>query len=77
MRDITYGTSAWDSNPDIINRVLDKLKNFGWSMINASTAYTTSSKYGPNFAWVYDNGSLGYGNFFIKNHTMAITIYEF
>lgn len=77
MRDITYGTSAWDSNPDIINRVLDKLKNFGWSMINASTAYTTSSKYGPNFAWVYDKGSLGYGDFFRKNRTMAITIYEF
>lgn len=77
MRDITYGASAWDSNPDIINRVLDKLKNFGWSMINASTNYTTSSKYGPNFVWVYDSGSLGYGDFFNKNNTMAITIYEF
>ena len=46
-------------------------------MINASNAYETSSLYGPNFAWVYGYGYLGYGDFFRKNRTMAITIYEF
>ena len=47
MRDITYGTSFWETNPDIINQVISKLKsvsNSGWSMLSAKTFTKTDPK---------------------------------
>ena len=82
MRDITYGTSFWAANPDIINRVLAKLtsiSNSGWSMLSASTARWTSSRYDQHHAY-YSNGNDGYlgGTSFYYGNTVApITLYEF
>ena len=82
MRDITYDTTFWAANPDIINRVLTKLtsiSNSGWSMLSASTYRWTSSRYDQDNAYYY------YGNFgtlnsyyFYRGYTVApITLYEF
>ena len=45
MRDVTYGTSFWDTKPDIVNRVLSKLNSFdsSWTMLDASTSRWTSA----------------------------------
>ena len=82
MRDITYNTSFWTANPDIINCVLAKLtsiSNSGWSMLSASTYRWTSSRYDQYGAYNYDGyyGYLyGYGFYF--GFTVApITLYEF
>ena len=82
MRDITYNTSFWETNPDIINRVIAKLtsiSNSGWSMLSASTARWTSSRYGQNSAYLYSGpyGFLYNGNFFNGNTVAPITLYEF
>lgn len=45
MKDITYSTSFWEANPDIINSVLDKLAslpNSGWSRLFANHSRFTS-----------------------------------
>ena len=82
MRDITYGTSFWAANPDIINRVLAKLtsiSNSGWSMLSASTYRWTSSRYDQNYAYK-DNGSggnLANLNFYYDITVAPITLYEF
>ena len=82
MRDITYNTSFWTANPDIINRVLAKLtsiSNSGWSMLSASTYRWTSSRFDQNYAYLYggDRGSLD-NYYFYRGHTVApITLYEF
>ena len=82
MRDITYGTSFWAANPDIINRVLAKLtsiSNSGWSMLSASTLRWTSSRSDQNSAYYY-NGYYGYLNsltFCTDTIVAPITLYEF
>ena len=82
MADITYGTSFWAANPDIINRVLAKLtsiSNSGWSMLSASTFRWTSSRYDQDGAYYY-HGSYGFlvSNLFYLGNTVApITLYEF
>lgn len=66
MQDITYGTSAWNSNPDIINQVLYKLNNntydaskgFRFSLLSASTDRWASTRYDQTSAYYYS----GYGN---------------
>lgn len=82
MRDITYGTSFWASNPDIINRVLAKLtsiSNSGWSMLSASTYRWTSSRCDQYDAYYYSGLSgLLNTNYFYYDLTVApITLYEF
>ena len=46
MKDITYGTSAWEDNPDIINTVLNKVRNSrkcsDWDMLPANASRWTS-----------------------------------
>ena len=82
MRDITYGTSFWAANPDIINRVLAKLtsiSNSGWSMLSASTHRWTSSRSDQYSAYLY-NGYGGYlfsGDFYNGFTVAPITLYEF
>ena len=82
MRDITYGTTFWDTKPDIVNSVLFKLNSFdseNWSMLSASTYRWTSSRYDQNTARYY-NGGGGYldgNNFYNSNAVSAITLYEF
>ena len=82
MRDITYDTSCWEANPDIINRVLAKLtsiSNSGWSMLSASTHRWTSSKCERTGVYYCSgfHGPLSNNAFY---HTLAvapITLYEF
>ena len=79
MRDITDGTSFWEANPDIINRVLAKLRNSGWSILSASTYRWTSSRYNQFSAYIFNGnvGHLTYYNFCGENTVAPITIYEF
>ena len=82
MRDITYDTSFWAANPDIINRVLAKLtsiSNSGWSMLSASANRWTSSRSDQYSAYLY-NGYGGYlfsGDFYNGFTVAPITLYEF
>ena len=82
MRDITYDTTFWAANPDIINRVLAKLtsiSNSGWSMLSASTNRWTSSRYDQSYAYNY-NGHYGYLDnyyFYFGFTVVPITLYEF
>ena len=82
MRDITYGTSFWEANPDIINRVLAKLtsiSNSGWSMLSASTHRWTSSKCDSTGAYYCSgfHGPLSNNSFFHELAVAPITLYEF
>ena len=82
MRDITYDTSFWAANPDIINRVLAKLtsiSNSGWSMLSASTYRWTSSRYDQDYAYFYYgfNGFLTNITFYYGTTVAPITLYEF
>ena len=82
MRDINLGTSFWDSNPDIVNRVLHKLTSIddsGWSMLSASTYRWTSSRLDQDCAYLYggDYGFLTSGNFYFGFTVAPITLYEF
>lgn len=84
MNDITYGTNFWETNPDIVNRVLYKLTNANtdtseWHMISASSSKWTSSLYGSNSAFIYDanRGAFNWNTVYWRYEAMAITIYEF
>lgn len=87
MRDITYGTTFWNSadislNTDIVNRVLFKLNQFdsrNWSMISGWTQRWTCSLYNSNQAFIYEVnfGTFGVTNMTNYNYVMAITTYEF
>ena len=82
IRDITYGTTFWDTKPDIVNRVLLKLtsiKYSGWSMLSSRNDRWTSSRYTENYAYYYygNPGGLS-GTFFYYSFKVApITLYEF
>ena len=82
MRDITYNTSFWDSKPDIINRVLEKLTsipNSGWSMLDTEKKRWTSSQFSNEVAY-YSNPVSGImsGSPLYREWTVSpITIYEF
>ena len=81
MRDITYGTSYWETKSDIINSVLEKLNSFdsNWSVFSANTMRWTSTKFNDNTMHIYA-GSLGIitnANFFSILPATPITIYEF
>ena len=82
MRDITYGTSFWDTNPDIINRVLTKLNSVdsNWSILSTSTDRWTSTIYHVTSAYEYCY--MGCIGSFINSKRNAkrvtpITVYEF
>ena len=82
MRDITYGTSFWAANPDIINRVLAKLtsiSNSGWSMLSASTHRWTSSKCDKTGVYYCSgfHGPLSNNSFYHVLAVAPITLYEF
>ena len=93
MRDITYDTNSWETNPDIINSVLLKLNSFDseWSMLSAygykwtsSMAKTDTLHDIPNNPAMGDviiyRGDLGLfdiSQFNYEADAMAITIYEF
>ena len=82
MRDITYDTSFWETNPDIINRVLAKLtsiSNSGWSMLSASTSRWTSSIHSQGSAYIYYGNQGLLFNSYPDGHfqVTSITLYEF
>ena len=81
MRDITYGTSFWAANPDIINRVLAKLTSIdksGWSMLSPSTYRWTSSRSDHRLAYYSSGGGFLYdGTFYTDGAVAPITLYEF
>ena len=69
MRDVTYGTSFWETEPDIVNRVIAKLtsiSNSGWSMLSANTYLLTSSV-------TFDKGSSSLRTFYIYNINGSLT----
>ncbi len=82
MYGITYGTTFWDSKPDIINRVITKftsINNSGWSELSARANRWSSSKYNEDIAYGY-SGSRGHlpGHFFYTSTIVSpVTIYEF
>ena len=91
MRDITYNTSFWETNPDIINRVINKFRSidiYSWDGIITYGRFWTSTKYEYRqfsgseeySAYFYDGGT-GVLNFerpvFFSDPVMPITIYEF
>ena len=55
MRDITYDTTFWETNPDIINIVLKKLTSRGFSMLSPNDPRWTSSLFIQDGAWVYES----------------------
>ena len=70
MRDITYGTSLWETEPDIVNSVIAKFilagtGSFSWSMFSADTDRWTSSRYDNTAAYFYSSlyGTLFYWGF--------------
>ena len=80
MHDITYGTSFWNTNPDIVNRVLTKLNSVdsSWSMLSASVDRWTSSVLGRLAC--YSSGYYGGMNttqVYATPFAAPITIYEF
>ena len=82
MHDITYDTSFWEANPDIINRVLAKLtsiSNSGWSMLSASTHRWTSSKCEKTGVYYCSgfHGPLSNNAFYHVLAVAPITLYEF
>ncbi len=91
MRDITYNTSFWETNPDIINSVINKFRSIdidSWDGIITYGKYWTSTKYEYEVfsgneeysAYSYD-GDTGVLSFERKvlfdDYLMPITIYEF
>ena len=83
MRDVTYGTDSWNTNPDIVNTVLDKMFKFdktNWSMLSPSDVRWTSSKFNNTnpFAHVYSgSGAISNSQMYYLNFASPITIYEF
>lgn len=83
MRDITFGTSFWETNPDIVNRVLYKLYDYDyytWSLLQANTDRWTSSKYGQISVYYYRgqySGATPTSEAHIGHNANAITVYEF
>ena len=85
MRDVTYDTTLWKTNPDIVNRVLEKVTSIsncglsGWDMLSAFTGRWTSSRYDESSVYYYKGygGYLHYYDFYYKFKVSPITIYEF
>ena len=87
MRDVTYGTSFWATNPDIVNSVLAKLNSFdsNWSMLSASNAENesierwTSSMYSNDEAYIYNGLSGMLSKLQVENsaYVTPITIVSF
>ena len=66
MHDITYGTSFWSTEPDIVNQVIDKLHSNDpnyWSFLSGSEYRWSSSRYDDGDACNSGGGSgiLDYG----------------
>ena len=79
MRDVTYGTNSWSSNPDIVNRVIAKLKvTYGnaFDYLSASTYHWTSARFNSNNAYYSDGdgGILGNGNFYGSGTVAPISL---
>ena len=82
MCDITYDTSLWETKPDIVNTVLEKMVAFNgahWSMLSASKDCWTSSVYNQHLAYHYDcyYGSLNGYDFYDGFTVAPITLYKF
>lgn len=90
MRDITYGTNSWSLNPDIINRVISKMRLEGtpnasnnaevWPHLSASAHWWTSCTYdNKKLAFIYDNnmGVMGNSGIYNPRNFMAITLYDY
>ena len=82
MRDVTYGTSFWQTEPDIVSRVISKLSsisNSGWSILSTDVDRYTSSRYGGEYIWRYNYyfGSLDNQRMNYALMVSPITIYEF
>lgn len=83
MRDITYDTTFWASNPDIVNIVLEKMVAFdsaNWSMLSPYMSRWTSSRNDDTWFYFYRGMNIGDLGCNYKNYTAKvspITIYEF
>ncbi len=82
MRDITYETSFWDSKPDIVNRVIDKIRTVdnSWTYLSASSndLWTICLLYNSNPVNYDSNyGFFGFNSIETLSVVSPITIYEF
>ena len=81
MRDVTYGTTFWETKPDIINRVLAILNSFdvNWDMLSAAVHRWTSSRYSTDLGYYYSGGYGLMTSTAVYNNCIAspVTIYEF
>jgi hypothetical protein len=53
MRDVTYGTSFWSTEPDIVNQVIAKLRSNDpnyWSFLSGSERHWSSSRFSDDHA---------------------------
>ena len=74
MKDVTYGTNSWSSNPDIVNRVITKLRvTYGgaFDYLNASTYRWTSARCNSYNAYFYGGGG---GNLSDYNFYYSVTV---
>jgi hypothetical protein len=65
MRDVTYDTSFWSTEPDIVNQVIAKLHSNDpnyWTFLSGSEYRWSSSRYNADDAYYFDgSGHLGDG----------------
>ena len=57
MHDVTYGTSFWSTEPDIVNQVIAKLRSNDpnyWSFLSGSEYHWSSSRFGDDNAYASD-----------------------
>ena len=83
MRDVTFHTRFWGTNPDIVNIVLDKMFKFdgtNWSMLSPANMYLlTSSRFNQDNIYGYYSafGTLKDPSPYQNLQVYPITIYEF
>ena len=79
---INYKTSFWETNPDIINRIISKfMDTFAaeyWDYLDPNESYWSSSKYDEENPWHYSDwtGDLGSYQFWNYLSVFPITICE-
>ena len=79
MKDVTYGTNSWSSNPDIVNRVITKLRvTYGgaFDYLSASASHWTSARCYSNCAYYYygNGGFLDYLGFYYSFTVAPISL---
>ena len=83
MRDVTYHTRFWGTNPDIVNTVLNKMFRFdetNWPMLSPANMYLlTSSRFNQDNIYGYYSafGTLKDPSPYQNLSVYPITIYEF